>query len=275
MVTGDRADVGRHGRRGHRRRRGPRRADTGREGRRGRPRPPSGPDHHGRRRHQRRPGAGARRRRRRHRRPRRHRVVRGRRRRAHRRPARPARRSGRHRPPHPRIATQSVVAGIGLSLVAMAVAAAGYLPPAWGRSPRRPSTSPSSSTPCACCRPGRSAERLADGDAALARRFSAEHTHPATRPRPAPRRRRRHRHRRPPSRRPGHGPRACTGCSSRRSSPHEQAEDAQLYPVLARVLGGADPTGTMSRAHVEIAHQIRRLGRLLDDIDAGRPTPTT
>jgi hypothetical protein len=48
--------------------------------------------------------------------------------------------------------------------------------------------------------------------------------------------------------------------------PHEDAEDAQLYPVLARVLGGSDPTGTMSRAHVEIAHLIRRLGRLLDDL---------
>ena len=44
--------------------------------------------------------------------------------------------------------------------------------------------------------------------------------------------------------------------------PHEQAEDATLYPVLARVLGGNDPTGTMSRAHVEIAHLIRRLGRV-------------
>ena len=53
--------------------------------------------------------------------------------------------------------------------------------------------------------------------------------------------------------------------------PHEEAEDAELYPMLARVLGGADPTGTMSRAHVEIAHLIRRLGRLLDDIDPARP----
>ena len=37
--------------------------------------------------------------------------------------------------------------------------------------------------------------------------------------------------------------------------PHEEAEDAILYPVLAKVLGGTDPTGTMSRAHVEIAHR--------------------
>ena len=53
--------------------------------------------------------------------------------------------------------------------------------------------------------------------------------------------------------------------------PHEQAEDRDLYPVLARVLGGTDPTATMSRAHAEIAHLIRRLGRILDDLDPAGP----
>ena len=53
--------------------------------------------------------------------------------------------------------------------------------------------------------------------------------------------------------------------------PHEQAEDETLYPVVARVLGGNDPTGTMSRAHVEIAHLIRRVGRVLDDIGTEGP----
>jgi len=37
------------------------------------------------------------------------------------------------------------------------------------------------------------------------------------------------------------------------------------------MLGGTDATATMSRAHAEIAHQIRRLGQLLDDIGAGPP----
>jgi hypothetical protein len=54
--------------------------------------------------------------------------------------------------------------------------------------------------------------------------------------------------------------------------PHEQAEERELYPVLAGVLGGRDPTATMSRAHVEISHQIHRLGRLLDDIGPDGPT---
>jgi hypothetical protein len=48
--------------------------------------------------------------------------------------------------------------------------------------------------------------------------------------------------------------------------PHEHAEETDLYPVLDRALGGVDPTATMSRAHAEIAVQIARLGRLIDDI---------
>ena len=44
-----------------------------------------------------------------------------------------------------------------------------------------------------------------------------------------------------------------------------------LYPALDRFLGGSDPTGPMSRAHVEITHQIRRLGQLLDDIGPEGP----
>ena len=53
--------------------------------------------------------------------------------------------------------------------------------------------------------------------------------------------------------------------------PHEQAEERELYPALNRLLGGADPTAPMSRAHAEIAYQIARLGQLLDDIGTGAP----
>jgi iron-sulfur cluster repair protein YtfE (RIC family) len=48
--------------------------------------------------------------------------------------------------------------------------------------------------------------------------------------------------------------------------PHETAEEQELYPVMARALGGSDPTGAMSRAHVEIGHLVRRVGRLLTDL---------
>jgi iron-sulfur cluster repair protein YtfE (RIC family) len=48
--------------------------------------------------------------------------------------------------------------------------------------------------------------------------------------------------------------------------PHEDAEEQQLSPGIGRVLGGQDPMSTMSRAHVEIRHQVRRLGRQIDEI---------
>jgi hypothetical protein len=49
--------------------------------------------------------------------------------------------------------------------------------------------------------------------------------------------------------------------------PHERAEQELLYPALARALGGADPTGTLSRSHAEIEHQVGRFARLLDELD--------
>ena len=51
--------------------------------------------------------------------------------------------------------------------------------------------------------------------------------------------------------------------------PHELAEDEVLYPALGRILGTSGTTSTMSRAHVEIRHQVRRLGQLIDDIGPG------
>ena len=55
--------------------------------------------------------------------------------------------------------------------------------------------------------------------------------------------------------------------------PHEAAEEAELYPSLNRLLGGADPTAPMSRAHAEIGYQIARLGRLTSA--TAPPTRTT
>jgi len=49
--------------------------------------------------------------------------------------------------------------------------------------------------------------------------------------------------------------------------PHERAEQELLYPAVARALGGADPTGTLSRSHAEIEHQVGRLGRMLGELD--------
>jgi heavy metal translocating P-type ATPase len=54
--------------------------------------------------------------------------------------------------------------------------------------------------------------------------------------------------------------------------PHETAEERAFYPVIAKVLGGDDPTGTMVRAHYEIAHLTRLLGQLLEDLPSSGPT---
>ena len=54
--------------------------------------------------------------------------------------------------------------------------------------------------------------------------------------------------------------------------PHERGEDGTLYPAVARVLGGDDPTGAMSRAHLEIAHLVGAFRRLLGDLPAEGPT---
>jgi soluble P-type ATPase len=47
--------------------------------------------------------------------------------------------------------------------------------------------------------------------------------------------------------------------------PHEEAEEHTYYPHIARLVGGDDPTATMSRGHTEIAHQARMLARLIDE----------
>jgi hypothetical protein len=42
--------------------------------------------------------------------------------------------------------------------------------------------------------------------------------------------------------------------------PHEQAEETQLYPALARPLGSGEATATMSRTHAEIQRLSDRIG---------------
>lgn len=42
--------------------------------------------------------------------------------------------------------------------------------------------------------------------------------------------------------------------------PHEKAEEADLYPALARPLGGGEATATMSRTHAEIERLTDRIG---------------
>ncbi|MGZ6957962.1 MAG: heavy metal translocating P-type ATPase [Acidimicrobiia bacterium] len=170
-----------------------------------------------------------------------------------------------------RIALQSVVVGIGLSLVAMIVAAFGYLPPVWGAILQELIDVAVILNALRALRDTTSTSRLSAQEAALARRFSAEHT--TLRPDLA-------RIRDAADQLDVAFPAESVALVRHvqrflveEIDPHEQAEDHDLYPVLARVLGGNDPTGTMSRAHVEISHLIRRLGRVLDDLGPEGPDP--
>ena len=173
-----------------------------------------------------------------------------------------------------RIALQSVLAGMGLSLAAMGVAAAGYLPAVWGALLQEGIDVAVILNALRALRPVAAAAPLAPADAALTQRFRAEHlliradieqlrtaadaltTDPLAAPAAMTRVRQAHA--------------LLTG----EIWAHESAEEADLYPALNRLLGGTDPTAPMSRAHAEIAYQIARLGRLIADIGDRAPDET-
>ena len=168
------------------------------------------------------------------------------------------------------IAAQSVIAGMAMSGVAMVAAAFGLLPPVWGAILQEAIDVAVILNALRALTPGRRHDRgLDEPGSALARRFSAEHR--ALRPdldqlrsvaddlgSAAPQQavaevRRVYRF------------------LAEDLLPHEEAEDRALYPAVAAALGGTDPTGAMSRSHVEIDHHVRRLGRLLDQLPAEGP----
>jgi soluble P-type ATPase len=163
-----------------------------------------------------------------------------------------------------RIAVQSVVAGMAMSLTAMAAAALGLLPAVWGAVLQEAIDVAVIVNALRALRPGSTQVRLADEESALTRRFRAEHeviradvdriravadSLGSVEPAEA-RAQLRHLY----------------GLLVEEVAPHEMAEQQLLYPAVDRLLGGNDPTGPMSRAHLEIAHQIRRFGQLLEEI---------
>jgi heavy metal translocating P-type ATPase len=54
---------------------------------------------------------------------------------------------------------------------------------------------------------------------------------------------------------------------------HEEEEEAAVYPVVARLMGGEDPMSSMARAHIEISHLARVYRQLLQDLPPEGPTP--
>ena len=55
--------------------------------------------------------------------------------------------------------------------------------------------------------------------------------------------------------------------------PHERQDDTQIYPAMARLIGGDDPLAAMSRMHREIHHLARLLSRMAKDLPPAGPDP--
>jgi hypothetical protein len=55
--------------------------------------------------------------------------------------------------------------------------------------------------------------------------------------------------------------------------PHEQREETDVYPLVARLLGGRDPMAALSRTHHEILHLVNVYRRLIADLPAPGTDP--
>jgi heavy metal translocating P-type ATPase len=167
------------------------------------------------------------------------------------------------------IARQSVIAGIGLSIVAMVAAALGLLPPALGALLQE-GIDTAVILNALRARTGHLGPTFDARAGEVARRFAAEHE--TLRPELV--------RIREVADALGVAPAAAIVSAQLLHRflvedllPHEAAEDRVLYPVVDRVLGGHEPTATMSRSHAEISRLIRRVGRVLDELDVTRPDP--
>ncbi len=167
-----------------------------------------------------------------------------------------------------RIAVQSVLLGMTMSLIAMGWAAAGLLTAVWGALLQEAIDVVAIGNSLRVLRVDRRELKIAEADVALFGRFQKEHS----------RIRADLDRLRQVADGLGSGPRAdltevreVYRLLVEEVAPHERAEEREFYPTVGRLLGGYDPTGTMSRAHAEIAERIRHLGRLLDDVGPAGP----
>ncbi|OMI34308.1 heavy metal translocating P-type ATPase [Streptomyces sparsogenes] len=157
-----------------------------------------------------------------------------------------------------RIAVQSALGGMLMSLAAMAAAAAGLLPPAAGALLQEGIDVAVILNALRALRVDQAARpALAPAAEALIHRFAAEHDDlqdvleavRAAADRLSD----------------SSGPQALAAVEethrllTERLLPHEYAEEHQLYPALAPTLGGPEATATMSRAHTEIERLSRRV----------------
>ena len=167
------------------------------------------------------------------------------------------------------IARQSVMAGMALSLGAMFIAASGQLPPAAGAVVQELIDLAAILNALRALGGGKAPVGLAGNAAALGRQFAREHV--ALWPRLGQLRTIADNLGSLPPTEAMDRLRSVFAFLAEELWPHEEAEDVLLYPALASALGGDDVMTAMSRAHVEIGTEIRRFGRVLDDIGPEGP----
>ena len=170
-----------------------------------------------------------------------------------------------------RIAVQSVVIGMGLSLVAMTVASVGLLAPLAGAlvqegidviaivNALRALGGPSA---------GRSGAKLPPE---ISRRLADEHE--TLRPKLARIRDAADSLDRIPPPEAAESLRDVERLLTEDILPHETADEEDLYPYIAGLLPGEDPMATMSRAHREVFHLVDVLQRQIADLPAEGPEP--
>ena len=158
-----------------------------------------------------------------------------------------------------RIAVQSAVAGMSLSLLAMVIAALGWLPPAAGALLQEGIDVAVILNALRALRGNPHTElALPTNTEQMLRRFAAEHDELRDTLGLL----------RDSADRLAEGPDASAleslstahGLLTERILPHERAEETLLYPALARPLGSDEATATMSRTHAEIQRLAERVG---------------
>ncbi|HET9649808.1 MAG TPA: heavy metal translocating P-type ATPase [Microlunatus sp.] len=163
-----------------------------------------------------------------------------------------------------RIALQSVSVGMGLSLVAMLAAAAGFLPPAAGAVLQELIDVLAIGVALRAVLPGRShTVAMPPRDLTVARELKAEHDATRTVVEQL-----RSTADGLSSQTPDLQPvRALLDRLEHELLPHERADEQLLVPIVARAMGGTAATAALSRTHAEIEHQAGRLRRLVVDLD--------
>ncbi len=166
------------------------------------------------------------------------------------------------------IALESVTVGMGLSLVAMGAAAAGLLPPVAGAVLQEAIDVVSILAALRALGDGQPGRRRAI-DEGLSRRLRSEHDAliPAL-----------DRVRALADRLDALDPAAARAELDALARflkdevlAHEKLDDAEVYPVVAGVIGGDETLAPMSRTHQEIFHLVRVYERILEDVDPSGP----